>query len=249
MKHRFDILSLFPDMFKSFLDEALIKRGLDKGLIEVFIHQIRDWSTDRHRTVDDTPYGGGDGMVMKPEPLAGAIRSVRGMAEDAPVTLLCPQGGLFCQEKAWEMSKRPRTILVCGRYAGIDERVRESLVDEEISIGDYVLSGGELAAMVIIEAVTRLIPDMLGNEDSARLDSFPKRLEHPQYTRPADFEGLQAPEILVSGDHEKIRRWRKKESLRATLLKRPDLLDKYPADREEEEYLQEIRSETGLGKK
>ncbi len=244
MIHRFDILTLFPEMFQSFLDEALIMRGQEKGLIEVHLHQIRDFASDRHRTVDDTAYGGGDGMVMKPEPLSRAIRAVQDMGEDAaPVTLLSPQGNLFRQEMAWDFSLRPRMILVCGRYAGIDERVRRYLVDEELSIGDYVLSGGELATMVVIEAVARLIPGMLGNEESARQDSFPARLEHPQYTRPADFEGHSVPEVLTSGDHARVHRWQRKESLRVTMLRRPDLLEKNPPDKEECEFLEEIRSD------
>jgi tRNA (guanine37-N1)-methyltransferase len=244
MIRRFDILTLFPEMFQSFLEEALLKRGQEKGLVEVHLHQIRDWTSDRHRTVDDMPYGGGDGMVMKPDALADAIRAVQSMGEQARVTLLSPQGLLFRQELAWEFSKRGRMILVCGRYAGIDERVRRYLVDEELSIGDYVLSGGELAAMVVIEAVARLIPGMLGNEESTKQDSFPTRLEHPQYTRPADFEGHIVPEVLTSGDHARVRRWQKKESLRVTLLKRPDLLEKNPPDKEEREFLEEIRSDT-----
>lgn len=247
MTLRFDVLTLFPGMFESFLADGLIKRGMDKGLIEVHLHQIRDWTSDRHRTVDDAPYGGGDGMVMKPEPLAAAIRAVRDMSEPAPVTLLSPQGELFCQELAWEFSKRPRAILVCGRYGGVDDRVALALADEEVSIGDYVLSGGEVAAMVIIESVARLVPDMLGNEDSAMCDSFPERLESPQYTRPAEFEGRSVPEVLASGDHEAVRRWRKKESLRVTLNRRPDLLDKHPPDEEERKLLEEIRAEAGQG--
>ncbi len=243
MALRFDILTLFPGMFQSFLAEGLIKRGLENGLIDVRLHQIRDWTDDRHRTVDDAPYGGGDGMVMKPEPLAKAIRAVRDMAEPAPVTLLDPQGRLFRQELALEFCRRPRVILVCGRYGGVDDRVARHLADEEVSIGDYVLSGGEAAAMVIIEAVARLVPGMLGNEDSARSDSFPERLESPQYTRPAEFEGHTVPEVLTSGDHEAVRRWRKKESLRATLERRPELLEMYPPDEEEKKFLEEIRSE------
>jgi len=235
---RFDLLTLFPEMFASALDESILKRAQAAGLIEVRLFDFRDFAEGRHRQVDDVPYGGGDGMVLKPEPLAAAIRAVRQNGPEAPVTLLTPQGRRLDQEWVRELAQRPRLILVCGRYAGVDERVREHYVDEELSIGDYVLSGGEAAALVVLDAVARQVPGVLGNEDSAGADSFPRRLEAPQYTRPAEFEGHAVPEVLLSGHHEQIRRWRLLESLRRTQERRPDLLERYPAAGEEAELLE-----------
>ena len=242
---RFDILTLFPEMFASVLGESILKRALLAGLIEVKLFDFRDWAEGRHRQVDDVPYGGGDGMVLKPEPLAAAIRAVRADGPAAPVTLLTPQGRRLDQTRVRELAERPRLILVAGRYAGVDERVRQRLVDEELSIGDYVLAGGELPALVVLEAVARQVPGVLGNQDSAAADSFPGRLESPQYTRPLEFEGQAVPEILVSGHHEAIRRWRKKEALRRTLERRPDLLEKYPPEGEEIALLAELLAERG----
>lgn len=244
---RFDVLTLFPEMFASVLAETTLKRALAAGLIEVKLHDLRDWAEGRHRQVDDLPYGGGDGMVLKPEPLFAAIRAVRAQGPEAKVTLLSPQGRRLDQAAVQELAERPRLILVCGRYAGVDERVRERLVDEELSIGDYVLSGGEVPTLVVIEAVARLIPGVLGNRESALADSFPQRLEAPQYTRPENFEGQAAPEVLLSGHHEAIRRFRLKESLRRTLLCRPDLFERYPPEGEELALLEEIKAERGRG--
>ena len=244
---RFDILTLFPEMFASVLGESILKRAVQAGLIEVRLFDFRDWAEGRHRQVDDVPYGGGDGMVLKPEPLFAAIRAVRAEGPESPVTLLTPQGRRLDQALVQELAARPRLILVCGRYAGVDERVRRHLVDEELSIGDYVLAGGELPALVVIEAVARQVPGVLGNQESAAADSFPRRLEAPQYTRPLEFEGHAVPEVLVSGHHEAIRRWRKKESLRRTLERRPDLLEKYPPEGEEVALLEELAGEPGRG--
>jgi len=242
---RFDILTLFPEMFASVLGESILKRAITSGLLEVKLFEVRDWAEGRHRQVDDVPYGGGDGMVLKPKPLAAAIRSVRAEGPAAPVTLLTPQGRRLDQALVQELAKRPRLILVAGRYAGVDERVRQRQVDEELSIGDYVLAGGELPALVVLEAVARQVPGVLGNQDSAEADSFPRRLEAPQYTRPPEFEGDAVPEVLVSGHHEAIRRWRMKESLRRTLARRPDLLEKYPPEGEEIALLAELLAERG----
>jgi tRNA (guanine37-N1)-methyltransferase len=243
---RFDVITLHPAMLAGPVSESILKRAIDAGKIEVVIHDLRDWAVGRHHVADDSPFGGGDGMVLKPEPLFGAIRSVKRMAPDSPVALLTPQGKTFSQQTARRWSRLPGLILVCGHYAGVDERVRERAVDYELSIGDYVLTGGEFAALVVVDAVARLIEGVLGNENSAEEDSFPARLEYPQYTRPAEFEGMAAPEILLSGHHERIRLWRRKESLRRTLLRRPDLLELYPPDDDEEQkLLLEIKRELG----
>jgi tRNA (guanine37-N1)-methyltransferase len=222
---RFDILTLFPDMFGGPFDESIIRRGQDKGLIQIALHQIRDYTVDRHRTVDDAPYGGGAGMLMKPEPLSAASESVKKLNTDATVLLTTPQGRPLTQKLAQELSLKPGLIIICGRYEGIDERIHQRYVDQEISIGDYVLSGGELAAMVVVDCVTRLIPGVLGSDESALTDSFGDGLlEHPQYTRPPEFNGLAVPAPLLSGNHAEIIRWRREQSLKRTAERRPDLL-------------------------
>jgi tRNA (guanine37-N1)-methyltransferase len=225
---RFDILTIFPGMFEGPLTESILSRGREKGLIEVHRHDLRQYAHDRHRQVDDTPYGGGGGMILMPGPIFEAVESIR---EKHPagrelVVLLSPQGIPFGQEKARQMAgSYDRLLLICGRYEGVDERVREFLVDEEISIGDYVLTGGELAAMVVIDAVARLVPGVLGGERSAAEDSFSGGvLEYPQYTRPAIFRGHPVPEVLLSGNHAEIRRWRSEMALKTTATKRPDLI-------------------------
>lgn len=222
---KIDIVTLFPDMFQGPFQESIIKRAQDRGLLEIGLHQLRDFTTDRHRTVDDTPYGGGAGMLMKPEPIAAAITSVRRNNPDAKVVLLSPQGDPLSQQLAQDFSAMPGLILICGRYEGVDERVRTTLCDYTISIGDYVLSGGELAAMVVVDTVTRLLPGALGSSHSAADDSFSDGLlEYPQYTRPVVFNDLAVPEVLLSGNHAEIARWRRQESLTATARTRPDLL-------------------------
>ncbi len=222
---KIDIVTLFPDMFLGPFQESIIKRAQDRGLLEIGLHQLRDFTTDRHRTVDDTPYGGGAGMLMKPEPIAAAITSVRRNNPDAKVVLLSPQGEPLSQQLAQEFSAMPGLILICGRYEGVDERVRTTLCDYTVSIGDYVLSGGELAAMVVVDTVTRLLPGALGSSHSAADDSFSDGLlEYPQYTRPVVFNDLTVPEVLLSGNHAEIARWRRQESLAATARTRPDLL-------------------------
>lgn len=222
---KFSILTLFPDMFRGPFDESIIRRGQDKGLIEISLHQIRDHAQDRHRTVDDAPYGGGPGMLMKPEPLAACIESARQTNRSAPVLLMTPQGKPLTQKLAQQFSRNEGLIIICGRYEGVDERIVQRHVDEELSIGDYVLSGGELAAMVLVDTVTRLVPGVLGSEDSAAADSFSNGLlEYPQYTRPPVFEGIEVPEPLLSGNHAEIERWRHEQALRKTAANRPDLL-------------------------
>jgi tRNA (guanine37-N1)-methyltransferase len=239
---RFDILTLFPNMFSSPFQESILAKAIQKGLIEIRMINIRDFAFDKHQIVDDAPYGGGQGMVMKVEPIARAIEWARASDPSAWTVYVTPQGRPFDQERARELSQRSHLILLCGRYEGVDERARELFVDEEISIGDYVLTGGELAAMVMMDAVSRLLPGVLGSEQSAQEDSFSNALlEYPQYTRPFEFRGRSVPEILLSGDHGAIARWRRREALRRTAVRRPDLLAKAKLTRVDEELLEGIR--------
>ena len=225
---RFHVLTLFPEMFKGALGYGILSRALDRGLISVDLRNIRDFTHDRHSTVDDYPYSGGPGMVMKPEPLFEAVESVvesNGVENSAPVILLTPQGRVFQQSIAEELAQQKDVLLICGRYEGFDERVRQHLATDELSIGDYVLAGGEVAAMVVIEAVSRLVPGVVGSPESPANDSFTTGLlQHPLYTRPARFRDMDVPEVLLSGNHGKVERWQRRESLRRTLEKRPDLL-------------------------
>jgi len=244
---RFDVVTLFPGFFAGPLDESIIKRALQAGLIEVKFHDLRSFGEGRRQVVDDAPFGGGDGMVLKTDVIVPAVRAAKAQAPEFPVVLLTPQGRRFDQELAREWAKLPGLILLCGHYAGIDERAVELVADLEVSVGDYVLSGGETAALVVIEAVSRQVPGVLGNEASPENDSFPARLEYPQYTRPAEFEGRSVPEELLSGHHENIRRWRKKQSLKRTLERRPDLIDRHPLDEEEKEFLDELEAEKSGG--
>jgi tRNA (guanine37-N1)-methyltransferase len=222
---KYSILTIFPEMFQLFFQQGIIGRAVTKQQIDVSVFNIRDFATDKHRVTDDRPYGGGSGMVMKPEPLAGAIRSAKSISPDSKTVLLTPQGRTFDQAAARSYADCEGLILVCGRYEGIDERIDHRFVDDEVSIGDYVLMGGELAAMVIMESVARLIPGVLGAEDSAEKDTFSGNfVEHAHYTRPYVFEGDAVPDILLSGNHGKIDEWRLEMSLIRTFLKRPDLL-------------------------
>jgi len=222
---KFAVLTIFPEMVSPFASHGIVRRAVDSGKISISVIDIRDFAAGRHRVTDDRPYGGGCGMVMKPEPLAAAIRAARRKNPGALTVHLTPQGQPFRQEVARRLSQQPGLILVCGRYEGIDERICLDFVDEEISIGDYVLTGGELAAMVIVDAVARLIPGTLGHQDSAQQDSFcDGLLKHGHYTRPRSFEGQEVPEVLLSGDHGEIERWRLEASVMRTFLKRPDLL-------------------------
>jgi tRNA (guanine37-N1)-methyltransferase len=224
---RFVIATIFPDMFEPFLAHGIVGRAIDGGIVSAGCVNIRDFATDKHQMTDDRLYGGGCGMVMKPEPLAGAVRAAAAMAPGAPRVLLSPQGRVLDQRLAGALAAEKGLILICGRYEGTDERIEADLVDLEVSIGDFVLSGGEIAAMVIIDAVTRLMPGALGGADSADMDSFADGLlEHAQYTRPRSFEGNDVPDVLLSGDHGAIKKWRRESSLLRTLVKRPDLFEK-----------------------
>ena len=241
---RVDVLTLFPEMFRGPLEESILGRARERGIISIHLHNIRDFATDRHRTTDDTPYGGGGGMVMKPEPIFAAVETVLDGEEGVPVILLSPQGRLFTQALAAELARHPRVVLVCGRYEGIDERVREHLISDEISIGDYVLSGGELAAMVVIEAVSRLLPGALG-DPAAVFEDSPVRglLEYPHYTRPAVFRDWAVPEVLRSGDHAAVARWRREQALRRTWERRPDLLEGAQLTSEDRQLLARLRAD------
>jgi len=230
---QFDVFTILPEIFPPYLDISILKRAREAGLIDVKIHNIRDYTRDKHHTTDDTPYGGGGGMVMKPEPVFEAVESVLGLEAlhsqpvTVPVILLTPQGRVFTQRAAEELSRYERIALLCGRYEGVDERIREHLVTDEISIGDYVLTGGELPALIVIDALARLIPGVLGDPDGAADDSHSTGLlEYPHYTRPPEFRDWKVPEVLLSGDHGKIERWRREQALLRTFRKRPDLLDK-----------------------
>lgn len=240
----FDIITIFPDIFYAYLGESILKRALQKNLVDVKIYNLRDFTTDKHRTVDDYPYGGGSGMVMKIEPIYNALKALKSDGHERLTILLSPQGNRYDQEKAVRFSKEKRRIaLICGRYEGVDERVREYLIDEEISIGDYVMTGGELAALVIIDSVARLIPNVLGDDKSIVEESFSWGiLDYPHYTRPYEFEGMKVPDVLLSGNHQEIQRWRRKESLKMTLIKRPDLIEKAHLSQEDIAILKELCS-------
>jgi len=237
---RFDVLTVLPGMLAGVFDEGVIGRARTAGLIELKVWNLRDFAAGHYRQTDDAPFGGGAGMVMKPEPIVHAVEAVAADAPGAPRRiLLTPQGRRLDQERAVELARLPRLLLLCGRYEGVDERVRETCVDEEISIGDYVLSGGEIPAMILIDAVGRLVPGVLGNEESAVHDSFMDGLlDYPHYTRPAEFRGMRVPEVLLSGDHEAIRRWRRGEALRRTRERRRDLLDRLELSEEELRFLE-----------
>jgi len=234
----FTVLTIFPEMFDSFWNHGIIRRAIEDHKIVASAVNIRNYAKDRHQATDDRPYGGGSGMVMKPEPLAAAIRDTAKTISGAKTVLLTPQGRVFDQKMARELALSDGLILVCGRYEGVDERICHDLIDYEISIGDYVLTGGELAGMIIIDAVTRLIPGALGGEDAAAKDSFSEDLlEHAHYTRPSNFEDHAVPEVLLSGHHQEIENWRLESSVMRTLLKRPDLLHKKKLSRQEREIL------------
>lgn len=273
---QFDVVTIFPGFFGDFFEHGIVRRALAEKLVTVAVHDLRAFTHDRHRTVDDRPFGGGEGMVLKPEPLAEAMQSLgiattteRGLSqpgnwERSRVALMSAQGRRFTQAVAREFAGLERIVLICGRYEGVDERINQLYCDQEISIGDYVLSGGELAAAVVMDAVMRLIPGVLGNEASGEFESFgvadsqitadvegvPRSqhgsgglLDYPHYTRPAEFGGVRAPEVLLNGDHRQIRRWRREQQLRKTLANRPDLLETTPLSREDREMLEAIRSE------
>jgi len=241
----FDVFTLFPEVFEPYLQTSILQRARQRGLLEVSLHNIRDWTHDKHHVTDDEPYGGGGGMVMKPEPVFAAVEGVLGAPPACPVILLDPQGRLFTQKAAQELALLPRLALLSGRYEGIDERVRQHLVTDEISIGDYVLTGGELPALVLIDAMARLVPGVLGDPDGAWDDSHAAGLlEYPHYTRPAEFRGWGVPEVLVSGDHAKVRRWRREQSLLRTRQRRPDLLEKAELSEADRRFLENLDEES-----
>lgn len=242
---KIDVLTLFPEMFEGVFGSSILKKAAEKNVVSYKTTNFRDFADNKHHTVDDYPYGGGAGMVLTPQPIFDAVHALQKEAEGTPrVILLCPQGERYTQKKAEELANEEHLIFICGHYEGYDERIREHLVTDEISIGDFVLTGGELGAMVIIDSVVRLIPGVLGNEESPVLDSFSSGLlEHPHYTRPADFRGMKVPEVLLQGHHKKIDEWRLKESFRRTLLRRPDLLESYPLTEDEKKILDEIKKE------
>lgn len=242
---RIDILTLFPDMFRGPFEASIVARAVEGGLVEIVLHNIRDYAEDRHQVVDDYPYGGGPGMVMKPEPIFRAVESVREMAaEPSRVVLLTPQGRLLEHAVVEELSQLSRLILLCGHYEGVDERVREHLVDDEVSVGDYVLSGGEIPAMVVVEAVVRRLPGVLGSEVSLAEESHAQGLlEYPQYTRPAEFRGWGVPEVLLSGHHAEIARWRRQQSVLRTARRRPDLLADASLSDEERRMVSSLEDE------
>lgn len=239
---RFDVFTLFPEVFPPYLQSSILNRAQENSLVDIQIHNIRDWTTDKHHTTDDEPYGGGGGMVMKAEPIFSAVNDILGKPPECPILLLTPQGRIFNQEVAFNFAKQPRIGLIAGRYEGIDERVREYLVTDEISIGDYVLTGGELPALVFIDAITRLIPGVLGDEDAPWNDSHASGLlEHPHYTRPAEFQGWEVPEILRSGNHKLINHWRREQSIKRTFERRPDLLESADLSEEDKAYLEKLK--------
>ncbi|CAG0989854.1 tRNA (guanine-N(1)-)-methyltransferase [Anaerolineales bacterium] len=254
---QFEVFTLLPEIFPSYLDTSIIKRARERGLISVRVHNIRDYTHDKHHTTDDTPYGGGGGMVMKPEPVFEAIETVLSVAEgqpfDAaqgevvspiPIILLTPQGRVFNQNIAQELSQHKRIALLCGRYEGIDERIREHLVTDEISIGDYVLTGGELPALILIDAISRLLPEVLGDPTGAEDDSHAMGLlEYPHYTRPPEFRGWKVPDVLLTGAHAKIDKWRREQALLRTLMKRPDMLAKAELTKADLKFLKSLESE------
>lgn len=265
MALKFEIVTIFPDFFRGPLDYGIVRRACEARLIEISIHDLRAFTSDKHKTVDDRPFGGGEGMVLKPAPIFDCVESLNlGPREQRirhrtpeSVVLLSPQGRMFTQELALEFAKLARIVLLCGRYEGVDERVAEHLADQEVSIGDYILSGGELGAAVIVDAVTRLLPGALGNEASAQQESFTAALkagvggpdstcssggllDYPHYTRPAEFRGLPVPEVLIGGNHEQIRKWRRQKALEKTLRNRPDLLEKQPLSKEDRELIKKL---------
>lgn len=244
----FDVLTLFPGMFTSPMGESILGRAVSQGLFSVRAHNLRDWAEGKHLTTDDSPYGGGDGMVMKPEPVARAIARLREETPGSKVLLMTPQGVPFRQQHARQLSRENGLIFVCGRYEGFDERIRQTLVDEEYSIGDFVLTGGELPAMVMIDAIARHLPGVLGSNGSVETDSFADGLlEYPQYTRPAVFNGLSVPEVLLSGDHGRIARWRREQQLQRTFERRPELLATAELTEQDQFFIDKLRRQAGSG--
>jgi tRNA (guanine37-N1)-methyltransferase len=253
---QFEVFTLLPEVFPPYLESSILNRARQKGLIDVRVHNIRDYTHDKHHTTDDTPYGGGGGMVMKPEPVFEAVESVLGLVSDLsdpapasniPIILLTPQGRVFTQRVAEELSRHERIVFICGRYEGVDERIREHLVTDEISIGDYVLTGGELPALMIIDAVSRLIPGVLGDPTGAEDDSHSMGLlEYPHYTKPPEFRGWKVPDVLASGNHAKIDKWRREQALTRTFNKRPDMLEKAELSEKDKKFIEGLKSDGRL---
>ncbi|HSB02565.1 MAG TPA: tRNA (guanosine(37)-N1)-methyltransferase TrmD [Anaerolineales bacterium] len=246
---QFEVFTLLPEVFPPYLESSILQRARQRGLLDVRVHNIRAYTHDKHHTTDDTPYGGGGGMVMKPEPVFEAVEAVLGPSTQTqpvvvPVILLTPQGRVFTQRVAEELSRYERIALLCGRYEGVDERIREHLVTDEISIGDYVLTGGELPALILIDAVARLIPEVLGDPTGAEDDSHAMGLlEYPHYTRPPEFRGWKVPDVLISGDHAKIEKWRREQALSRTLHKRPDMLEKAELSEQDRKFVERLKSQ------
>ena len=240
---KIDFLTLFPEMFEGVLGSSILQKAQDKDAVRFRVVNFRAYSDNKHQTVDDYPYGGGAGMVLKPQPVFDAVEKLTAEAGGSPKILVCPQGERYTQQKAEELAREEHLMFICGHYEGYDERIREHLSTDEISIGDFVLTGGELPAMMIADSVVRLLPGVLGKEESHLEDSFSTGLlEHPHYTRPADYKGLKVPDVLTSGNHAKIKEWRRKESLRRTFLRRPDLLENYPLSEEERKWISEWKN-------
>ena len=243
----FDVFTLFPEVMQPYLQTSILQRAQERGLLEVHLHNIRDWTHDRHHVTDDEPYGGGGGMVMKPEPIFAAAEGVLGAPPACPVILLTPQGRPFNQLVAQELAREPHLGLISGRYEGFDERVRQHLATDEISTGDYVLTGGELPALIVIDAVARLMPGALGDPGGAWDDSHAAGLlEYPHYTRPADFRGWKVPDVLVSGDHARVDRWRREQSLLRTYQRRPDLLEKADLSQADRDFLKNLKDQEDI---
>ncbi len=242
---KIDVLTLFPEMFDGVFGSSILKKAAEKGAVDYNVVNFREYAENKHKTVDDYPYGGGAGMVLKPQPIFDAVQALSdGTAAKPRVILLCPQGERHSQRKAEELAEEEHLIFICGHYEGFDERIREHLVTDELSIGDFILTGGELGAMVVIDSVVRLLPEVLGNEESHRKDSFSTGLlEHPHYTRPADFRGHKVPDVLISGNHKLIEEWRTKESLRRTWNRRPDLFEAIELEPAQRKWLEEIKKE------
>lgn len=246
---QFEVFTLLPEIFPPYLESSILQRARQRGLIDIHVHNIRDYTHDRHHTTDDTPYGGGGGMVMKPEPVFEGVETVLGISSveaqpvGFPIILLTPQGRVFTQRIAEEFSHYERIALLCGRYEGVDERIREHLVSDEISVGDYVLTGGELPALIVIDAVSRLVPGVLGDPTGAEDDSHSMGLlEYPHYTRPPEFRGWKVPEVLLSGDHAKIEAWRREQALQRTFHKRPDMIEKAELSENDKKFVEGLRS-------
>lgn len=237
---KIDILTLFPEMFEGVFGSSILKKAQEKNAVELKVTNFREYTTNKHGKVDDYPYGGGAGMLLAPQPIFDAVEDVRGTSTNPRIILLCPQGETLTQKKSEELAAEEHLIMICGHYEGYDERIREYLVTDEISIGDYVLTGGELGAMVITDSVVRLLPEVLGKQESHINDSFSTGLlEHPQYTRPPEYNGMKVPNVLLSGNHKNIEEWRKNESLYRTYSRRPDLLENYPLTEKEKKFLEE----------